>query len=295
MSGRPVQKGDKITQQQANDLLREQVQNVYAPAVFRLIPKAKSYKPNQVAALTSFVYNVGIGALENSTLRRRLNGCENPFDVVREELPRWNNAGGEAVEGLSRRRADEVLVFCSGEQLTAHNVVQKVPYFSQVDNASGTGWRECFSSSCAMIAAYYGKVRSDDEYNRVRAAFGDTTSTAAQVAALRKLGLKPVFRTDGTTGLLKAELRAGRPVAVGWLHKGPARHPQGGGHWSVIIGFDETHWVVNDPYGEAALVSGGYLSVGGQSGAGLRYSYANFNPRWMVEGSGSGWCVTVRA
>jgi hypothetical protein len=51
-----------------------------------------------------------------------------------------------------------------------------VPYFSQRDNASGQGSRECFSSSCAMVAAYYGKVKSDDEYNVIRARFGDTTN-----------------------------------------------------------------------------------------------------------------------
>jgi len=38
-----------------------------------------------------------------------------------------------------------------------------VPYFSQRDNTSGQGNRECFSSSCAMVAAYYGKVKGDDE------------------------------------------------------------------------------------------------------------------------------------
>ena len=40
-----------------------------------------------------------------------------------------------------------------------------VPYQSQNDNASGEGYRECFSSSMAMIAMYYGKVAIDDEYN----------------------------------------------------------------------------------------------------------------------------------
>ena len=44
----------------------------------------------------------------------------------------------------------------------------QVPYQSQLDNESGTGYRECFSSSCAMVAMYYGKVPDDDEYNLVR-------------------------------------------------------------------------------------------------------------------------------
>ena len=75
----------------------------------------------------------------------------------------------------------------------------KVPYQSQLDNASGTGYRECFSSSHAMVAMYYGKVANDDEYNLVRAKHGGSTDAAAQVAALEGL--------DCTLGLLLMEQR----------------------------------------------------------------------------------------
>ena len=51
-----------------------------------------------------------------------------------------------------------------------------VAWENQNDNASGTGYRECFSSSCAMLARYWGKVANDDEYNAIRAKYGDTTS-----------------------------------------------------------------------------------------------------------------------
>ena len=64
-----------------------------------------------------------------------------------------------------------------------------MPYFKQLDNESGTGYRECFSSAAAMVAAYYKKVETDDEYNKIRAKYGDTTSVEAQLAALRSLGL----------------------------------------------------------------------------------------------------------
>ena len=64
-----------------------------------------------------------------------------------------------------------------------------VPYEYQLDNESGTGYRECFSSSCAMVARYYGKVKSDDDYNLVRALYGDSTDPQAHVRALRSLNL----------------------------------------------------------------------------------------------------------
>ncbi len=132
-----------------------------------------------------------------------------------------------------------------------------VPYFSQRDNASGYGHRECFSSSCAMIAAFYGKVKGDDEYNRVRASFGDTVEATAQSSALKSLGLKPTFRKDVTLEDLHNEIRAGRPVAVGWLHHGPYTKPSGGGHWSVIVGTNGSATIHHDPYGEADIVNGG--------------------------------------
>ena len=166
-----------------------------------------------------------------------------------------------------------------------------VPWFSQGDNLSGMGYRECFSSSSAMLASFWGKVSSDDTYNQIRSKFGDSTDAQAQLRALRSLGLVANFRTDGTPELLRQELNAGRPVAVGWLHKGTARAPRGGGHWSVAIGHGPGFWLMNDPNGEADLVSGGYTA--NRNGANLSYSTRNWNPRWMVGGSG-GWMLTCR-
>jgi hypothetical protein len=167
-----------------------------------------------------------------------------------------------------------------------------VPYFLQNDNASGAGYRECFSSSCAMLAAFYGKVKGDDEYNRIRTKYGDTTSLTAQLNALTSLGLKPAFSTTGSPGDLKKEIDAGRPVAVGWLHKGPSSSPSGGGHWSVVVGYNDSHFILHDPNGAADLLNGDYLNTTG--GKSVAYSFKNFLPRWNVEGPSSGWYLTVK-
>ena len=102
-----------------------------------------------------------------------------------------------------------------------------VEYQSQNDNASGTGYRECFSSSCAMVAMYYGKVTNDDEYNVHRAKFGDSTDAQAQVRSLRALGLEANFITNATTEDLKHQIDIGRPTPCGWLHHGSASSPSG--------------------------------------------------------------------
>ena len=173
-------------------------------------------------------------------------------------------------------------------------LILDVPYEYQLDNASGTGYRECFSSTCAMIARYYGQVDSDDEYNIIRARFGDTTDAQAQVKALRSLGFDARFRTDCSIATLETEINAGRPVAVGWLHHGPSTAPRGGGHWTCVIGYTEDTIVHNDPNGEADMVNGGYVGNLASLGARVEYSRKNWQRRWEVDGASTGWAILVK-
>jgi GH24 family phage-related lysozyme (muramidase) len=112
-TGPDVTPGCTIIQAQADSLLRADLDHTAAD-VFRLLPMAKGWPTNRQAALISFVFNVGDGALERSTLRRRLLAGEDPAAVVKAELPRWNKAGDGVMPGLSRRRAAEVALFLAG-------------------------------------------------------------------------------------------------------------------------------------------------------------------------------------
>ena len=58
-------------------------------------------------ALVSFSYNCGAGALQESTLRKRLNRGEDKPTVFSEELRRWVNGPNGPLEGLIRRREAE--------------------------------------------------------------------------------------------------------------------------------------------------------------------------------------------
>jgi len=173
----------------------------------------------------------------------------------------------------------------------ASNTPLSVPYFSQRDNASGQGYRECFSSSCAMIAAFYGKVKTDDEYNVIRSRFGDSTNSSAQIRALESLGLKPVFNQGLRLADLQQEIKAGRPVGVGWLHHSNYHSPSGGGHWSVVVGLSDGGTIQHDPYGMPDLVKGGHTSAQGGKYATFPNQY--WLPRWEVKG-GDGWGMLVR-
>lgn len=171
------------------------------------------------------------------------------------------------------------------------NPLTGFPHFSQLDNHGGLGYRECQSSSIAMCLAYLGAggIETDDQYLQVVRRHGDTTSQAAHQAALRELGVKARFVQSCSAAQLQAEIRSGLPAALGYYHRGPAGAPSGGGHWLACYGFDAHAWIVNDPYGSCNLVRGGFTAEGGTSGRAQRYSYRNFNPRWLAEGHGSGW------
>ncbi len=144
------------------------------------------------------------------------------------------------------------------EAWKASGIAQKavVPYVHQLD-FQYKGYRRCLDASAAMLAIMYGKVGSAEEYGEVRKRFGDTTDVNAQVRTLRELGLHAEFRNDADGALVEAEIASGRPVLVGWLHKGnmlrgepPDCGSQTCGHWSVIVGFEGT-----ESTGDSALCS----------------------------------------
>ena len=106
--GRPVSRAwpETLTPEEAEALLQGDVAR-YARAVDRLVvvPVTES----QRAALTSFAYNLGSGALKASTLLRRVNGGD--WEDVPNQFLRWVYAGGRRVAGLERRRAAEAMLW----------------------------------------------------------------------------------------------------------------------------------------------------------------------------------------
>jgi len=92
------------TQEQADARLMTDARR-FAVAVMRIFPGATV---NQHAALTSWAFNVGIGAVERSTAARRWAAGDR---AIAGELPRWNKAGGQVLPGLVRRRGAEQSLF----------------------------------------------------------------------------------------------------------------------------------------------------------------------------------------
>lgn len=59
----------------------------------------------QLAAIADFAYNLGLGRLKASTLRRRINAGD--MDGAKHELRRWVYARGRRLPGLVLRREAE--------------------------------------------------------------------------------------------------------------------------------------------------------------------------------------------
>jgi len=290
-AGDPVKRGDKINVIEADMLLRLEVDRIADR--LRTIPHWASMADPQRCALVSFAYNLGTGFYGSAgfdTISAALRDKDWPS--VPAALLLYCNPGSAVEAGLLRRRKAEGALWQKGiPQPQQQGILLRVPYEAQNDNASGTGYRECFSSSAAMVARFYGKVTNDDAYNKIRAKHGDTTDAQAQIKALQSLALNARLRTNCTPAVIDTELQAGRPVMVGWLHKGPVGAPTGGGHWSVIVGSTSGAYIHNDPNGEADMVNGGYANH--IKGAGIAYSRKNWLRRWEVDGPGTGWAMLV--
>jgi lysozyme len=97
-----VSLGDACTQGQAIAWLRQDIQWA-VDTVNRLVTVPLTQ--GQFDALTDFVYNLGSGSLESSTLLKLVN--QGNFADAANEFDKWDHAGGQVVAGLLRRREAE--------------------------------------------------------------------------------------------------------------------------------------------------------------------------------------------
>jgi len=98
-----------ITPDQASQLLSQDTQT----AVNAVNGKVTgNLSQTQFDALVDFTFNLGGGALGQSTLLKNINSGN---DVVIENFTDWDHAGGKVVAGLTKRRTDEFNLFSNGD------------------------------------------------------------------------------------------------------------------------------------------------------------------------------------
>jgi lysozyme len=93
----------ELTDEEVDELLYEDLQR-FEDGVKRLTKVALSQ--GQFDALVSFSFNVGLGNLQSSTLRSKLN--REDYKGAAEEFPKWRRAGGKVLAGLEEEQTREL-------------------------------------------------------------------------------------------------------------------------------------------------------------------------------------------
>jgi lysozyme len=93
-----------ISQEAANDLLMYELQHTYLPGALRNCPILATDE-RKCNAIVDFCYNLGVGRLQTSTLKRKINAQD--WDGAKEQLMLWTKGGGKVLPGLLKRRQVE--------------------------------------------------------------------------------------------------------------------------------------------------------------------------------------------
>jgi lysozyme len=93
----------EVTKEECEAILKRDMKQ-YEDGVNKLVKVGLTQ--GQFDALVDFAYNAGVGALQKSTLLKRVNAGK--FDEVPAEFMKWTKGGGKELPGLVRRRRAEV-------------------------------------------------------------------------------------------------------------------------------------------------------------------------------------------
>ncbi len=97
----------------ARALLVHELMHKYAPGTIRQCPvlltlALQANDWGKLNAIVDFAYNLGVGRLQTSTLRRKIN--EQDWEGAKEQLMLWTRGGGRVLPGLVKRREAECQV-----------------------------------------------------------------------------------------------------------------------------------------------------------------------------------------
>ena len=97
---------ETISETIAETLLLHELHHTYLPGVLRQCPILLTDE-RKCNAIVDFVYNLGLGRLQTSTLKRKIN--DQDWDAAQEQLMLWTKGGGKVLPGLVKRRAAEAV------------------------------------------------------------------------------------------------------------------------------------------------------------------------------------------
>jgi lysozyme len=106
-TGADVFPGQAWTQEYADQRMASDALK-FAKGTLELCPELTG---NKLCAIADFSYNLGLGRLRASTLRRKLNAGD--MNGAANELAKWVRGGGKVLPGLVQRRAVESALLLS--------------------------------------------------------------------------------------------------------------------------------------------------------------------------------------
>jgi lysozyme len=88
----------------ASALLMHELEHTYLQGALRNCPILMTDE-RKCNAIVDFCYNLGVGRLQTSTLKRKINAQD--WEGAKEQLMLWNKGGGKVLAGLTKRRVAE--------------------------------------------------------------------------------------------------------------------------------------------------------------------------------------------
>jgi lysozyme len=117
-----VKMGQKITETQADDFLVEDI----GPIERELNKLGINFRQEQFDSLVSWIFNLGQGNFNSSTMRRYITLDKGDVDIT-DQMVKWVNAGGKPLLGLKKRRIAEANMFLGYDKyyLDKNNNIKK--------------------------------------------------------------------------------------------------------------------------------------------------------------------------
>lgn len=112
-TGTDIVNGTVWTQQQADDRLEADIEDAEI-CVLSLLGPGKSLSDGSMAALDSFVFNLGRGALASSHLLQCIK--DGDYIGAAKAFLVWDHIGQKEIKGLLIRRMEEAALFLRGIQ-----------------------------------------------------------------------------------------------------------------------------------------------------------------------------------
>lgn len=119
-------------------------------------------------ALVSFAFNVGAGALKNSTLLGKLN--QGDINGAAKEFDRWIHAGEKILPGLVKRRAAEKKMFLKGTNISSDQAPPPLTPSGNNIIKNFQTWLNSNYGSGLTVDGYYGtltKIAATKAYQMV--------------------------------------------------------------------------------------------------------------------------------